>query len=50
MTDRELVLLRDRIGLMPEQYAKGVLQRLTWIMSDPKIINTAISDVVDSRS
>lgn len=45
---RKLVELRDRIGMMNLRnagMAHEVLQRLTWLMSDPSIINTAIDDI-----
>ncbi|HEY2455616.1 MAG TPA: hypothetical protein VGI71_23975 [Scandinavium sp.] len=50
MRERSLPETRDRIGLCSGDTAKEVLQRLTWIGIDAKIINRAFDDVEENRS
>lgn len=50
-SERHLVALRDRCGLLPPETAWQVLQRLTWIYTIPEAvtkINQAISDVEET--
>jgi hypothetical protein len=50
MDKYEVIKLRDRIGMATDEEVRTAMQRLTWLMQDASVLNTALDDAEEMLS